>query len=387
VKKILSVFVFIALVIALAACGGGNGAAGGSAPAKEGNGGSTNTQGSASDAKTPEKKSGGTFVGISMPTKSSERWVHDGENMVKEFQKLGYKTDLQYGEDVVENQVSQIENMITKGVNVLVIAPIDGESLTDVLKKAHDANIQVIAYDRLIRKSDFVSYYATFDNFKVGVLQASYIEQKLGLKDGKGPFNIELFAGSPDDNNAHFFFDGAMSVLKPYIDSGKLVVKSKQTAFEQVATLRWDGATAQARMDNLLSKNYASDKVDAVLSPYDGISIGIISSLKGVGYGSAGKPMPVITGQDAELASVKSIIAGEQTQTVFKDTRELAKKAVQMADSLLKGGNVEVNDTKSYNNGVKVIPAYLLEPVSVDKSNYEKVLVESGYYTKDQLSK
>lgn len=377
-KKALSVIVLLAMVLALAACGGNGGAKNegsgqGSAPANSSAGGAA--------------KGAGGKVGISMPTKSSERWVNDGANMVKEFEALGYKTDLQYAEDVVENQISQIENMITKGVNILVIAPIDGESLTDVLKKAHNEKIEVIAYDRLIKKSEYVSYYATFDNFKVGVQQASYIEKKLGLKEGKGPFNIELFAGSPDDNNAHFFFDGAMSVLKPYLDSGKLVVRSKQTKFEQVATLRWDGAVAQARMDNLLSANYATEKVDAVLSPYDGISIGILSSLKGVGYGTSNKPMPVITGQDAELASIKSIIAGEQTQTVFKDTRELAKKAVAMADSLLKGKQVEVNDTKTYNNGVKVVPAYLLEPVSVDITNYESVLVGSGYYKKEQLQK
>lgn len=323
-------------------------------------------------------------VGIAMPTKSSERWVGDGANMKKEFESLGYSVDLQYAEDVVENQVSQIENMITKGVDILVIASIDGEALTDVLNKASKQNIKVIAYDRLIMKSEHVSYYATFDNFKVGVQQASYIEEKLGLKEGKGPFNIELFAGSPDDNNAYFFFDGAMSVLKPYIDNGKLVVRSGQTTIEQVATLRWDGALAQSRMDNLLSAHYSESNLDAVLSPYDGISIGIISSLKGVGYGSS-KPLPVISGQDAELASVKSIIAGEQTQTVFKDTRELAKKAVQMADSLLKGEEAEVNDTTTYNNGVKIVPSYLLEPVSVDKSNYEDILVKSGYYTEDQL--
>lgn len=358
-KRFLSMLILFVLVLALAACSG---------------------------KETGGKVDAG-FVGISMPTKSSERWISDGENMVKEFKKLGYKTDLQYAEDVVENQVSQIENMITKGVNVLVIAPIDGEALTDVLEKAHKQGIKVISYDRLIKNSKYVDYYATFDNFKVGVLQGSYIEQKLGLKEGKGPFNIELFAGSPDDNNAYFFFNGAMSVLKPYIDSGKLVVRSGQTKFDQVATLRWDGATAQARMDNLLSAHYTNAKVDAVLSPYDGISIGIISSLKGVGYGTASKPMPVITGQDAELASVKSIIAGEQTQTVFKDTRELAKKAVEMADAVLKGKKPEVNDTKTYNNGVKVVPSYLLEPVSVDISNYEKVLIDSGYYTKDQLTK
>src|SRR5690606_7363104 len=237
------------------------------------------------------------FVGIAMPTKSSERWVSDGENMAKEFEKLGYRTDLQYAEDVVENQISQIENMITKGVDILVIASIDGEALTDVLQKANEQGIDVIAYDRLIMNSDHVSYYATFDNFQVGVLQGTYIEEKLGLKDGEGPFNIELFAGSPDDNNAYFFFDGAMSVLKPYIDSGQLIVKSGQTDFDQIAILRWDGETAQARMDNLLSAHYTTEKVDAVLSPYDGISIGIISSLKVVGYGK--EDMPIITGQDA----------------------------------------------------------------------------------------
>ena len=320
-------------------------------------------------------------VGIAMPTKSSERWVADGDNMKKEFEALGYSVDLQYAEDVIENQVAQIENMITKGVKVLVVAAIDGESLTEVLDKAADEKISVIAYDRLIRNSEHVSYYATFDNFKVGVLQASYIENKLGLKDGKGPFNIELFAGSPDDNNAYFFFNGAMSVFQPYIDNGKLIVKSGQTQMEQVATLRWDGATAQARMDNLLSANYTSDTVHAVLSPYDGISIGIISSLKGVGYGSADKPMPVISGQDAELASIKSIIAGEQTSTVFKDTRELAKVAVSMAEAVLEGKDATINDTETYDNGVKVVPSFLLEPVSVDITNYKEILIDSGYYS------
>jgi putative multiple sugar transport system substrate-binding protein len=325
-------------------------------------------------------------VGISMPTKSSERWVADGNNMADQFKKLGYQTDLQYGDDVVQNQVSQIENMITKGVKALVIAPIDGSSLTDILQRAADAKIPVVSYDRLIRGTENVNYYATFDNFKVGVLQATYIADRLGLAQGKGPFNVELFAGSPDDNNATFFFNGAMSVLKPYIDSGKLVVKSGQTSFDQVATLRWDGGLAQSRMDNLLSKAYTSGRVDAVLSPYDGMSLGIISALKSAGYGTPTNPLPIVTGQDSELASVKSIIAGEQTQTVFKDTRELAKAAVQMTDSLLTGGTPEVNDTKTYDNGVKVVPAFLLDPVSVDKDNYQKVLVDSGYYTSAQLA-
>jgi len=384
-KKAWVLLLLAAVLIVATACGqsAGGGSAEESGGASQSSGGGESQASGGGEAK-PEAGGSG-YVGISMPTKSSERWVSDGESMVKEFEALGYKTDLQYAEDVVENQVAQLENMITKGVNILVVAPIDGESLTNVLEQASKAGVKVISYDRLIKKTEHISYYATFDNFKVGVLQASYIEEKLGLKDGKGPYNIELFAGSPDDNNAYFFFDGAMSVLQPYIDSGKLVVRSGQTSIEQVATLRWDGAVAQSRMDNLLSAHYATEKVHAVLSPYDGISIGIISSLKGVGYGTGSQPMPIITGQDAELASVKSIIAGEQTQTVFKDTRELAKKAVAMADAVLKGQEAEVNDTTTYDNGVKVVPSYLLEPVSVDATNYEDVLVGSGYYTKEEL--
>lgn len=327
--------------------------------------------------------SGGSegFIGIAMPTKSSERWINDGGNMKKELEKLGFKVDLQYAEDVVENQVSQIENMITKGVDVLVIASIDGDALTDVIAKAADANIPVIAYDRLIRNTEHISYYATFDNFKVGVQEGNYIIEKLGLDKGEtGPFNIELFGGSPDDNNAYFFYDGAMSVLQPYVDNGTLVVRSGQTGMDKVAILRWDGATAQTRMDNLLSAYYTTETIDAVLSPYDGISIGVISSLKSVGYGKGGQAMPIVTGQDAELPSIKSIIAGEQTQTVFKDTRTLAAKTVEMIQAILTGKEAPVNDTETYDNGVKVVPSYLCDPVSVDIDNYQEILIDSGYY-------
>ena len=325
------------------------------------------------------------LVGVSMPTKSSARWIDDGNNMVKELKGAGYSVDLQYAEDDIPNQLAQIENMVTKGVKVLVIASIDGTTLSDVLQKAADKGVKVIAYDRLIKKSKNVDYYATFDNFKVGVLQATSLVDALKLKEGKGPFNIELFGGSPDDNNAFFFYDGAMSVLKPYIDSGKLVVRSKQMGMDKVGTLRWDGAVAQARMDNLLSAFYGKDKVHAVLSPYDGLSIGILSSLKGVGYCTAEQPCPFVSGQDAEVQSVKSIIKGEQYSTIFKDTRELAKVTVKMVDAVMSGKQPEVNDTKTYNNEVKVVPSYLLVPVPVDKSNYEKVLIGSGYYKADQL--
>jgi putative multiple sugar transport system substrate-binding protein len=232
---------------------------------------------------------------------------------------------------------------------------------------------------------DHVSYYATFDNFQVGAIQGEYIEEQLGLADGEGPFNIELFAGSPDDNNAYFYWDGAMSVLQPYIDNGQLVVRSGQTNFEQAATLRWSGAEAQERMDNILSAHYSDETLDVVYSPFDGISLGVISSLQAVGYGSDDRPLPIVTGQDAESSSVRSIIAGEQTQTVFKDTRALAEQAVNMADKVLKGEEPEVNDTETYDNNVKVVPSYLLEPVSVDIDNYQEVLIDSGYYEEDEL--
>ena len=324
-------------------------------------------------------------VGIAMPTKSSARWIDDGNNMVKVLKERGYNTDLQYAEDDIPNQLSQVENMVTKGAKALVIAAIDGTTLSDVLKQAKAKGITVIAYDRLIRGTPNVDYYATFDNFQVGVLQAQSIERGLGLKEGKGPFNIELFGGSPDDNNAYFFYNGAMSVLKPYIDGGKLVVASGQTGMDKVATLRWDGATAQARMDNLLSAYYGNKKINAVLSPYDGISIGIISSLKGVGYGSADQPMPIISGQDAEVPSIKAMLRGDQYSTIFKDTRDLAKVTADMVDAALAGKEVTVNDTKTYENGVKTVPSYLLKPVVVYKDNWEKVLVDSGYYKKSQF--
>ncbi len=324
-------------------------------------------------------------IGVSMPTKSSARWIADGDNMVKTLQGKGYKAVLQYADDDIPNQLAQVENMITQKVKVLVIAAIDGTTLSNALQKAHDAGIKVIAYDRLIRGSANVDYYTTFDNFQVGVLQAGTIVDKLGLKAGKGPFNIELFGGSPDDNNAFFFYNGAMSVLDPYIKSGKLVVRSKQMGMDKVGTLRWDGAVAQARMDNLLSAFYGNARVDAVLSPYDGLSIGILSSLKGVGYGTPKQPFPVVSGQDAEVASVKSMLRNEQYSTIFKDTRELAKVTANMIDAILSGKQPEINDTKTYDNGKKVVPSYLLKPVAVTLENWKPVLIGSGYYKEEQF--
>ncbi len=326
------------------------------------------------------------MVGIAMPTKTSARWIADGDNMVKQFQDAGYQTDLQYADDDIPNQLAQIENMITKGVNVLVIAAIDGTTLSNALANAQASDIKVIAYDRLIRDTPDIDYYATFDNFKVGVEQANTLVA--GLKERfpeVKPWNVELFGGSPDDNNAYFFYDGAMSVLQPLIDDGTITIPSGQMGMDTVGTLRWDPATAQARMDNVLSANYTDKQVQGVLSPYDGLSIGILSSLKGVGYGSGDMPMPIVSGQDAELQSVKSIQSGEQYSTIFKDTRELAKVTVAMVDAMMKGEEPQVNDTETYDNGVKVVPSYLLEPVPVTAANLNEVLVGSGYYSEDQL--
>jgi putative multiple sugar transport system substrate-binding protein len=325
-------------------------------------------------------------IGIAMPTQSSSRWISDGNSMVEQFEAAGYKTVLQYAEDDIPTQLNQVENMITQGVSALVIAAIDGTTLSNALENAEASGIPIIAYDRLIRDSGAVDYYATFDNFQVGVLQAESLVQCLGERfaDQK-PWNVELFGGSPDDNNAFFFYNGAMSILQPLIDAGDIMIPSGQMGMDVVGTLRWDGAVAQARMDNLLSANYGDKNLHGALSPYDGLSIGILSSVKGVGYGSGDLTMPCVTGQDAEVPSVKSMMAGEQYSTIFKDTRELARVTVGMVDAILAGGEPEINDTTTYDNGVKVVPSYLLKPVTVNVGDIQGVLVDSGYYTADQL--
>lgn len=326
-------------------------------------------------------------IGIAMPTQSSLRWISDGNELKAALESKGYTVDLQYAEDDIPNQLAQIENMVTGGVKALVIASIDGTTLSSVLQQAADQGIKVIAYDRLIRESGNVDYYTTFDNFQVGVLQANSLVK--GLKERFAdvkPWNVELFGGSPDDNNAFFFYDGAMSVLQPMIDSGDIVIKSGQMGMDTVGTLRWDGAVAQARMDNVLSANYSDGgRVHGVLAPYDGLSRGIISSLRGVGYGSGDLSWPIVTGQDAETPSVKAIIAGEQYSTVFKDTRELAKVTANLVDAAISGGTPEINDTETYDNGVKVVPSYLLTPYDVDVTNYEELVVGSGYIKAEEL--
>ena len=331
-----------------------------------------------------DKKSGGEGgkVGVAMPTKDLQRWNQDGANMKAELEKAGYTVDLQYASNDIATQVSQIENMINSGCEILVIASIDGDSLGTVLEQAKEKNIPVIAYDRLIMNSDAVTYYATFDNYMVGTKQGEYIKQQLDLDNAAGPFNLEIVTGDPGDNNARYFYGGAMDVLQPYIDSGKLVVKSGQVSFEEVATANWSTETAQSRFEAIISANYADGtQLDAVLASNDSTALGVTNSLE-ANYTGA---WPIITGQDCDVVNVKNMIAGKQSMSIFKDTRTLASKVVEMVDAVMKGGKAPVNDEKTYDNGAYVVPSYLCEPVFADINNYKELLVDSGYYTEDQL--
>jgi len=354
-KVIAGILVTILAIATLAACG---------------NGGSGDYKG---------------FVGIAMPTQSSPRWVDDGANLVAQLEELGYRTILQYGEDVVADQIAQIEDMIVQGVDFLVIASIDGSALGGVLAQAAEEGITVIAYDRLIMDTGDISFYTTFDNFAVGVMQANSLLMGLGIDNGAtGPFNIELFGGSPDDNNAFFFYDGAMSVLQPLIDNGTLVVQSGQMGMQQVGTLGWAAEAAQSRMEDLLNAFYADQRVDAVLSPYDGLSLGIISALRGAGYGSE-QPWPIVSGQDATRAGVQAVIDGEQFATVFKDTRDLAAATVQIIEAITNDTEPPINNTTDYNNNVFYVPSFLLDIVHIDATNWYVELVDTGYYTADEF--
>ncbi len=342
------------------------------------------TEPAATEAPAAEQTGAGNYIGIAMPTQSSERWIKDGAAMKEILEGRGYTVDLQYAEDDIPSQKSQIENMITKGAKVLVIAAIDGSTLSDTLDAAAAQGVKVISYDRLLVNTDAVSYYATFDNRRVGQLQAESLVDGLKKLKGEGPYNIELFAGSPDDTNSFYFFQGAMDVLQPLIDAGTISIPSGQLTQEEVGTLRWDGAVAQARMDAVLAANYTDGKtLHGVLSPYDGISRGILSAL--TAFGLTGKDLPVVTGQDAEAASIKLIISGDQYSTILKDTRLLAEVAANMVDAVLTGKEPEINDTETYDNNVKIVPSYLLEPFIITVDNYKELVMDSGYLKPEDI--
>ena len=368
-KKFLAILLVFAIMFTLAACAGSN-----------------NNASTAQEPVSAQSSGGGELIGISMPTQSSERWIKDGNTMKDILEGMGYAVDLQYAEDDIPTQKTQIEAMLSKGAKVLVIAAIDGSTLSSTLDRAAEDGVKIISYDRLLVDTAAVSYYATFDNEGVGKLQAQSLVDGLKAKKGNGPYNIELFAGSPDDTNSFYFFNGAMSVLQPLIDDGTAVVVSGQKTQEEAGTLRWDGAVAQARMDAILAANYSDGKpLHGVLSPYDGLSRGIISALTSFGYQVNTDNWPVVTGQDAEAASIKMIITGDQYSTILKDTRDLAAVAAKMVEAVLRGEEPEINDTSTYNNNVKIVPSYLLIPYTVTVDNYQKLVMDSGYLTEADI--
>ena len=378
-KKILSVVLSLALVGGLfAGCGGNGGSTGGSTDT-----GSTDTQATTSDDGGSTASGGGKKVGVSMPTKDLQRWNQDGANMESELKAAGFEVDLQYAANDTQQQLSQVENMINSGCSVLVIAAIEGSSLGEALDMAKENNIPVIAYDRLLMDSDAVSYYATFDNYMVGTIQGKYVEEQLDLKNaGDKTYNIEFTAGDPGDNNAGFFFNGAYDVLKTYIDKGTLKVVSGQTKFEDVATPTWGTDVAQKRAENILSTYYADGtELDAWLCSNDSTALGVENALAANYNGK----YPIITGQDCDIENTKNMIAGKQSMSVFKDTRTLASQVVKMVGQILNGEDVDVNDTETYNNNKITVPSYLCEPVFADANNYKELLIDSGYYTEDQL--
>lgn len=387
-KKAIAFFMAAMMTVAMAACGNGDSAT--STNAETGSASSesksTEDKSTPATASSADSSASDQTIGVAMPTQSSERWINDADNMKKQLEEKGYKVEVQFAEDDVQQQVSQVENFIAQDVDCLVIASIDSNVLVEPLKQAKEKGIPVIAYDRILQDTDAVSYYATFDNKGVGVKIGEYIKEKKDLDAAKAAgesYTIEFFMGSPDDNNAVYLYNGIMEVLKPYLEDGTLVCKTGRTSFEDTCILRWSQETAQQWCENYLSGFYADEDLDIACSAFDGFSYGIKAALLSAGYTQDN--WPLITGQDSEVMAVKNIIEGTQTMSIYKDTRLLAEKAVTMVDAVLKGTEPEINDTEQYDNGKLVIPSYLCDPQAVDKDNYKKVVIDSGYYTEDDL--
>ena len=348
----------------------------------------------ADDSADDTASAAGKKVGIAMPTKSLERWNRDGSYLEEQFTNKGYEVSLTYSDNKIDQQVKDIESLIADDVDRLVIAAIDGESLTQVLADAKEEGIPVISYDRLIMNTDAVSYYVSFDNYTVGKLQGEFVRDQLDLDNAEGPYNIEFTAGDPADNNAGFFFNGAYDVLKPYIDDGKLVVPSGQTSFDQVATKSWDTATAMTRFQNILGSNYSDGtQLDVALCSNDSTALGVTQAIES---DYAGTNSVIITGQDGDEANLANIVDGKQTMTVYKAVANEAVVTLDVGIALLNGETPDAAlidgsgwdfecayDTASYDNGTGIIPSYLLVPTVVTKDNIQKELVDTGYYTMD----
>lgn len=383
VKRTVGVVGAFALAFSLASCAGGG--------SDSGDGGSDSGDGGSGGGAAAED----ITVGVAMPNETYERWVQDGNAVQSQLEEAGYEVDLQYAADDIPTQQNQIEQMITNGADILIVASIDGTALANQLQGAADEGIPVIAYDRLINDTEAVDFYVTFDNYTVGVQQATSLLTGLGYVDEEGNETdldetkyIEIFGGAPIDNNSMFFYDGAMDTLQPYIDEGLLEVRSGQTSFDQVKTDDWEGANAQQRMDDILTQHYGggTEQLDGVLAPADPLSRGIINSLTQNGYPKTlEEGLPVVTGQDAEAATAKLIADDVQYSTIFKDTRKLAEEAASAATAYAEGEEPEPNDTESYDNGVKVVPSYLLESDVIVADNVQELLVDSGYLSEDDL--
>ena len=338
---------------------------------------------------------GGGKIGISMPTQSLERWNRDGSYLEEQFKAAGYDVELTYSDNETDRQVNDIQNLISDGVDLLVVAAIDGEALNTVMDEAKDAGIPVISYDRLI-KSDAVSYYISFDNYTVGTLQGQYVIDTLDLDNaGDKTYNIEFTAGDPADNNAGYFFNGAYDTLKPYLDAGILNVVSGQTDFDSVATAQWDTQTALERMQNILASYYADGtQLDVALCSNDSTALGVTQAIES---DYAGKNDVLITGQDGDEANLANIVDGKQSMTVYKAVANEAVVTLDLAKAMLAGDTVDESlieksgwdfecayDTESYetSEGNKC-PSFLLVPTVVTKDNLQEALVDPGYYTMD----
>lgn len=393
-KKVLSALLSVAMVAALlVGCGSSaetetaapaETAADDGAAAEEAAPAETAEAAEATDAAQP---GAGKTIGICMPTQSSERWINDCANMKAELEAIGYTVLDQFAEDDVQQQVSQIENMVAQNVDCLVIAAVDSGALTTVEASAKAAGIPIIAYDRLLMDTDAVSYYATFDNKGVGTVIGETIVEKANLEEVKAngeSRTIEFFMGSPDDNNAVMLHEGLMEVLQPYLDDGTLVCKSGRTSFEDTCILRWSQETAQQWAENYLASFYADEDLDIVASAFDGFSYGVKAALENAGYTS--ENWPLISGQDAELMACKNIMSGAQTFSIYKDTRLLASKCVTMVNAVVNGTEPEINDTTTYDNGQLVVPSYLCTPVAVDANNMQELIIDGGYYTEEELN-
>ena len=372
-KKFLAGLLVTAMVASMTACG--------SDPTANTGSGS----GKANSADSGKKK-----VGISMPTKALERWNRDGSYLEQQFKKEGYDVEITYSDNDTDQQVNDIQNMISDSVDILVVAAIDGDTLSTVLADAKDQNIPVISYDRLIMNTDAISYYVSFDNYKVGQLQGQYIIDTLKLDGSKKKYNMEVTAGDPADNNATFFYNGAMDTLKKYIDDGIINIASKQQDFETVATPQWSTDEALNRMQNILSSYYADGKnqLDIALCSNDSTALGVTQAIES---DYAGKNTPLITGQDGDVANLKNILDGKQAMTVYKAVANEAVVTLELVKSVLDGETPDESltqkfdcecsyDTGSYDNGTGKIPSYLLTPEVITKDNYKEKLVDTGYY-------